>query len=129
LVCSDCCANRHTPTTLTAVADPREERLAKNEAVFRVVNERMAEWEELHADRATELYACECADPDCRDKVALQKGEYEHVRSDSRWFAVAPGHVIPDVETAIETHDGWVLIEKTPEVTQLVQRLDERDAS
>jgi hypothetical protein len=114
---------------LPLVADPRKERLAKNEAVFRVANERMAEWEELHADEATELYVCECADPDCRAKVPLRKDEYEHVRSDARWFAVLPGHVIPDVETPIETHDRWVLVEKNPEVTELVRELDRRDRS
>jgi hypothetical protein len=30
--------------------------VAKNEAIFRVINQRMARWEELHADEDLELY-------------------------------------------------------------------------
>ena len=108
------------------VGTPREERLANNEAMFRLANERMAGWEELHATEAVELYFCECADEACRQKVSLRKAEYEAVRSDPRRFLIAEDHEIPDVETVIEKHEGWAVIEKNPEVTQTVESLDPR---
>jgi hypothetical protein len=108
------------------MATLREQRLAENEAMFRIANERMAGWEEQHATRAVEWYFCECADESCRAKVGLGKADYEKVRSHSRRFLIAVGHEIPDVETVIEEHDGWAVIEKNPEVTQIVESLDTR---
>ena len=81
------------------MATERKERLAQNEALFRVANERMADWEESHAEDSAESYFCECADPDCREKVSLRRSEYESVRSNPRRFFIVVGHEIPDVET------------------------------
>jgi hypothetical protein len=97
--------------------------------MFRLGNERMAEWEEQHADEQPEPYFCECADLDCREKVSLQEAEYEAVRSDARRFLVVTGHEIPDVETVIEEHEGWAVIEKAPEVTETVESLNPRTTS
>jgi cupin superfamily acireductone dioxygenase involved in methionine salvage len=99
----------------------RKERLANNEAMFRLANDRMADWDEVRASEAVEHYFCECADADCREKIALRKGDYEAVRSDPRHFFTVQGHELWDVETVIETHDGWVVVEKNPEVTEIVQ--------
>jgi hypothetical protein len=103
------------------VSTEREERLAKNEALFRAANERMAQWEEAHEGDSSELYFCECADAACREKVRLDKADYERVRSDSRLFFVVPGHEVADVEVVIEQNDGWTLIEKDPQVEDLVK--------
>jgi ligand-binding SRPBCC domain-containing protein len=105
---------------------PREERLVNNEALFRAANERMAAWEEQHAEEPAEPYFCECAEPSCREKVLLHRNEYEQVRSDSLRFFVVAGHEIPDVETVIEEHDGWVVVEKDPEVVDLAVATDPR---
>lgn len=74
-------------------------------------------WEERDRVEALELYFCECADPTCTQKVRLRGSDYERVRSDSTHFFLLPGHQVPDVETVLESHPDWVLIEK-----------DERDA-
>jgi hypothetical protein len=108
------------------VASEREERIARNEALFRVANERMADWEEQHASSAVEPYFCECANPECGEHVDLRKADYERVRSDSRRFVIVPGHEVPDVETVIERNEGWAMIEKAPEVTGIVEELDPR---
>jgi hypothetical protein len=105
---------------------PREERLAKNEAVFRAANERMADWKERHGAHQEELYLCECADPECRDRLALTREQYEHVRARPRYFAVRSGHEIPDVEVVVEVVGDWVIVEKPPEVAETLERLDPR---
>jgi len=113
--------------TLRDVAgSPREERLAKNEAMFRAANEGAAGWQERHGDSETELYFCECADAECREHVALTKAEYENVRESSLTFFIVPAHEVPDVETVVERHDDWVVIEKAPEVAETVERLNPR---
>jgi hypothetical protein len=105
---------------------PREERLATNEALFRAANERMAEWKEIHEDEEHELYLCECADPGCHERIPLTREQYEHVRADSRHFAVRAAHVIPDIEVVVEDFGEWVVVEKPPEVSETVERLDPR---
>jgi hypothetical protein len=108
------------------VASDRKERLALNEALFRAANERMADWEERHRVEATELYYCECADPECRKKVPLRESDYERVRSNSDHFFVVPGHVVADLETVIESQQEWVVVEKDPEVREIVEATDPR---
>ncbi len=100
--------------------------MARNEAMFRVANERTTDWEERHAGDAVERYFCECANLECREKVRLRKADYERVRSDSRRFVVVPGHELADVETVIERSEGWAILEKAPEVTGIVEELDPR---
>jgi hypothetical protein len=108
------------------MASAREERLALNEALFRAANERMGDWEERHRIDATELYFCECADPECRRKVSLHEADYERVRSNSEHFVVVPGHEVVDIETVIESHEAWVLVEKAPEIREIVEATDPR---
>jgi hypothetical protein len=109
------------------MATERKERMARNEAMFREANERAKAWEERHRlNSEVELYFCECANPECREKVSLNKAEYERVRSDSRRFVIVPGHELPDVETVIERTEGWVIIEKAPEVTPTLEARDPR---
>ena len=100
--------------------------MALNEALFRAANERMSDWEERHENQGSELYHCECADLDCLEKVQLTKADYEHVRADSAHFLVVAGHDRPDIETVIESRDGWALIEKNPDVHALVEKTDPR---
>ena len=108
------------------MASVRDERLALNEALFRGANERMAAWEERERGKAVELYYCECADPKCRQKVRLRGSDYERIRSDSSHFVLVPGHEVPDIETVIESHEDWVVIEKEPEVREITEGTDPR---
>jgi hypothetical protein len=111
------------------MATEREERVVLNEALFRTANERAAAWEERHEKPdEVELYHCECADVDCRQKVPLLVADYERVRSDPTQFFVIRGHELPDVESVIETHDEWAVIRKDPEVHEIARATDDRNA-
>ena len=113
--------------SLLAVPTLREQRIAENEALFRAVNERVADWEERDRPEAVEPYFCECADPACNDKVKLRNADYERVRSNSTLFFVVPGHETPDVETVIESHSDWSVVEKSgPEARKIVAETDPR---
>jgi hypothetical protein len=96
-----------------------------NEALFRAANERAADWEERDS-RDAELFHCECADLDCRDKVEVTGEAYERVRSDATHFLALPGHEIPDVESVVEKNDGWIVIEKAPETHPIAESTDPR---
>ena len=104
----------------------RERRLALNEAVFRIANEAR------EGDRSGRLpgerraYYCECSRRDCTMRVQLTLGEYELVRANSRRFAIVPGHDVPDVERVVHSAERYAVVEKNPEVTEIVTRTDPR---
>ncbi len=107
-----------------------KDRLAKNQALFRDVNERVREIDDRHgvAAGANALwdFLCECAHSDCRQPVSLTLEEYERVRSNPVFFAVLPGHERPEVDRVIETTDRYVLIEKHPEERAIALETDPR---
>ena len=85
------------------------ERLARNQALFREVNERIQDIAE--GERRTE-FVCECGNTDCMDFVALTSSEYERVRSDPTWFVIKPDHQIPQIGRVISQGAGYVVVEK-----------------
>jgi hypothetical protein len=106
----------------------RNERIARNEAMFREGNERMHAWPESQTAAPTEnlLFLCECADPECRDRVALTMPEYEAVRSNPMHFTITPGHESPEAERVVERYDGYAVIEKHEDVRGIAERTDPR---
>src|SRR5829696_5724849 len=105
----------------------RAEEVALTEAAFRIGNERMARWEERHGDRAQEAYMCECAARPCRERIGLTREQYESVRADVRRFLVVPGHVIPDLETVVESFPAYQVIEKPSALIDLLRETNPRD--
>jgi hypothetical protein len=105
------------------------ERRALNEALFRDVNERIAESAERFDADQTE-FVCECADPNCTVRVAATLAEYEGVRKKPTTFLLAPGHDEPDIERLVSDRGRFHVVEKMQEVVrQTVTRLDPRGRS
>jgi hypothetical protein len=92
--------------------DAREERVGLNEALFREVNERVAEVNRGFGPLPDAGFVCECGSVECTERVTLPLDEYEGVRKVSTYFLVKPGHEIPDVETVIEARNGYVIVAK-----------------
>ena len=110
------------------MAAARKERVAENQAMFRVVNERVNAWPERHAAPPDEalMFYCECADTACFDRVWLTAAEYEAVRADSDRFAVVAGHVFPEAERVLETHALYAVVQKHADLRELLERIDPR---
>ena len=92
--------------------DASIQRLARNQALFREVNERINEIKPTVG--FTEL-VCECSDPSCTQSLAVRAVEYEAVRSNPRRFLIAHGHVQPEVELVAEDNERFLVVEKTVE--------------
>ncbi len=96
--------------------DAKLERQAKNEALFREVNERL----ESVAKQAEERgwppedgcfeFHCECGE--CPEKVRMTIAEYESVRSQDDRFALQPGHDTPELEGVVERTERYVIVDK-----------------
>jgi hypothetical protein len=99
-----------------------KDRFARNEAIFREVNERVADVKDTEA-RMTD-FLCECGNLDCVEELSLTDAEYMKIRSNSATFAVVPGHVLEDVETVIEETDRFQIVEKHPREAAIAEATD-----
>src|SRR5579859_293494 len=73
-----------------------EERRAKNEVLFRTVNEAI-EQQALRFGGIDDEYefVCECSAIDCVERVALTLRQYEQIRADGTRFVLVAGHADP----------------------------------
>jgi hypothetical protein len=111
---------------MNSSSNQRELRIAKTEALFRDVNERIAETSERF-DSDAGVFMCECADPACAQRFEVSLAEYEDVRKDPTTFVLNPDHVTPDVETIIRHGRGYAVVRKFDAVvSRIVKKLDPR---
>jgi hypothetical protein len=94
------------------LVDSRQQRVAKNEALFRRVNERIEEINEALAGESESDFLCECGNDDCTAPVSLTLSEYEEVRSNPTHFLIAPGHDVIDLERVIRETDRYAVVKK-----------------
>ena len=108
--------------------DEHADRIARTEALFRDVNERIAEAaHRFDSDEAE--FVCECADTDCTDRVQASLVEYEHVRADGTRFLLVPGHEDTRVERVVRARIRYRIVEKfESSIAAVVRRLDPRAA-
>jgi hypothetical protein len=103
--------------------DDRLERKARNEALMREVNERIAEVDKTAADASFAPeetffeFLCECGGDGesrggCDEHVRMTIPEYEHVRSQNDRFAVYPGHENETLEWVAMRNERFVLVDK-----------------
>lgn len=107
--------------------DSRQQRVAKNEALFRQVNERIEDVNrELDRDAPSD-FLCECGDDDCTAPVSLTLAEYEEVRRDPTHFVVTPGHEVVDVERVVMENERYAVVKKfTGEAGRIAVETDPR---
>jgi hypothetical protein len=88
---------------------------ARNEEVFRSINERIEEGAKQHGVEQLLPFHCECATEGCVETIELQPAEYDRIASNRERFVVVPGHEQPTVETVAESHSTYLVVEKTGE--------------
>jgi hypothetical protein len=95
-----------------AEAEAREERLARNEVVFRLLNEQIDAIAIDLGGSSPYEFICECATRGCFDRLELTLDEYERVRGDGSRFVVRAGHEDIEVEQVVEVHPAYLVVEK-----------------
>ncbi len=107
--------------------DERRLRIAKNEALFRAINERIEGVNEAFGQITGDFeIVCECGSTDCIERILISEQDYEELRTDPTHFAVIPGHVAPSCEVVLARHDTYDLVEKIEEAAAVAERLDTR---
>lgn len=105
------------------MASERNERIARNEASFRELNDRL-ESDVHRGDTEPDFagFVCECGDADCDTTIRVALDSYAEVREDEKLFIVVPGHEEPDAEDVVDERDGYVVVRKHDDVTEVVER-------
>lgn len=104
-----------------------EQRAARNEALFREVNENIARLEERHGTTVTDpVYICECANAGCAEQLAIEPDTYRRVRQEPRRFFVRPGHEEAQLERVVERHREYLIVEKTGEAGRVAEQAQQQ---
>jgi len=106
-----------------------EERLAKNEVLFRAVNESI-EQQALRFGGIDDEYEflCECSSTECVERVTLTLRQYEQVRAEGTRFVLAPGHADPQVELVVRNTADHDIVEKDGLAGVIAEQADPRSA-
>ena len=87
---------------------------ARNEALWREVNDRIEEIDEglrILPDDLLELH-CECGNAECGARISITPAEYRDVRSQRDTFAVALGHEDEVIEHVVKRTDRYLVVDK-----------------
>ena len=98
-----------------------EERVGRNEAIFREVNERIVETnDELDLSRLS--IVCECAEASCAEQIRIDQVDYRRAREQAAVFIVVPDHVLPAVEDVVFAGEGFVFVRKRGEAAEAAEQ-------
>lgn len=99
----------------------REERVARNEALFREVNRQIETLEETLGHPQTLAMLCECGQKHCLDGFEVESAEYKRVRSNPVVFFVVPGHENECVERIVERNPRFLVVEKVGRAADVIR--------
>ena len=92
-----------------------QERAARNQVLFREVNERIEGLPERMDRKARRSeWVCECANTACFERVEMSLDEYEAVRQVPTHFVIFPAiqHVYAEAERRVKQTDRYWVVEK-----------------
>lgn len=98
------------------------DRTARNEEIFRGINQRIEEGAERHAVATPLRFHCECGQSACLESVDVRPGDYERVANERYHFLLIPGHEQPQIERVVERHPDFVVVEKIGEAREQIDR-------
>ncbi len=102
------------------------EQIARNEAIFREVNEAIEAGRWPGEEGSPIAFRCECGELGCSRLIELRSAEYEEIRSHPRRFFIAPDHEMPQAEEIVQRHANYVVVQKREKAGQLAEATDPR---
>ena len=104
-------------------------RRARNEALFRSLNEQINDMEIGKATDPSDPidFVCECSSAGCMKVVSVSLDDYEAVREAGSTFIVAPGHEEPEIEDVVERHGDFSVVEKRGDAGAVAEEANPRD--
>ena len=109
------------------MVDETKQRTARNESIFREINEGIRRGRWPGEEDSISGFRCECASLGCTEMLPLTFREYERVRQYPRRFIVAPGHERLDVEAVVEKQSAYLVVQKLGEAGKVAEEANPRD--
>ena len=103
--------------------DERDERIAKNETVFRAANRELEQADReggAGPDHLIEVL-CECGRQECDGVITLTVAEYDGVHSQADRFVVLQGHESAEIENVVEEGAGYLVVDKFGEAEDIAK--------
>ena len=97
------------------MAERLEERIRRNNEIFRDSNERIRSALEKYEHGVERIpFLCECPVEDCVEILPLTEDQYAAVRSNPHHYMTAVGHETAEepVGRVVSRNDGYVVVEK-----------------
>ena len=98
------------------------QRAARNEELFRGINERIEEGAEQHGVNAPLPFHCECGRASCLETIELSPSVYEGVMRERYRFVLIPGHEDVAIERVVERQSTYAIVEKVGEAREQIDR-------
>jgi hypothetical protein len=111
--------------------DAREDRVARNEAMYRTVNREIEYVARQLGDGPTDEIevVCECGEPSCTETLTLTIADYDEVHRQRDRFAVAPGHENPALEHVVKQTGGFVIVDKFGSAEEAAEAEERREGT
>ena len=107
--------NKDTPQTIISFlarnphffhVSSRDERVVRTEEFFKRVNDTMRN----ELGDGDGKFLCECGNIACTEKLALTAEDLRLLHSIEGYFAVLPGHHIPELETLVKQNGHYAIV-------------------
>jgi len=97
-------------------------RAARNEEIFRSINERIEAGAEQHGVETALPFHCECGRASCLDTIEIPPSAYERVVRERYRFVLIPGHDDAAIERVVERQPSYIVVEKVGEAREQIDR-------
>jgi hypothetical protein len=95
------------------MSEERTKRVARNQAMYRQVNERLEGLNEAFGEISREFrIVCECSDVMCIEQFTVSREVYERTRANPTRFIISRGHQAVGVEKVVQGHADYLVVEK-----------------
>ena len=107
----------------------RDERVARNEAMYRSVNREIEYTAQQLGDGADDEIEiiCECGRPGCDATLRITIAEYDDVHRQRDRFAVVPGHENGSLEGVVKRADGYLVVDKYGAAEKIAEAEERRE--
>jgi hypothetical protein len=111
--------------------DARDERVARNEAMYRAVNRELQRAsEETGADANDQLEVlCECGREGCSTTLTLTSTEYDEAHAQRDRFVVTSGHENPQIERVVARKEQYLIVDKFGEAEKVTEAEERRQGT
>ena len=111
--------------------DPRQERVSRNEAMYRSVNREIE-----HASRESGQgphdrieVLCECGEESCSETLELTFADYDGAHRQPDRFVVVPGHENEQIEHVVTRTAQYLVVDKFGEAERIAEAEERREGT